>query len=57
MNPVDRFQALIRHPDYRRDATLYIPMLKSGLLDLVFEISDGQMREERWRDELSAAYP
>ena len=25
MNPIDRFQALIRHPLYRQEARLYIP--------------------------------
>ena len=50
MNPVDRFQALIRHPDYRRDATLYNPTLKIGLLNFVSEISVGQVSQERWRE-------
>jgi len=54
MNPIDRFQALIRHPDYRRDARLYIPTLKIGLLDFVSEISVGQVSQERWRERVKA---
>lgn len=54
MNPVDRFQALIRHPDYRRDATLYIPTLKIGLLNFVSEISIEGMSEDRWREVVKA---
>lgn len=50
MNPVDRFQALIRHPDYRRDARLYGPTLKGGLLDFMSEISGGHLSKERWRE-------
>ena len=50
MNPVDRLQALIRHPDYRKDAKLYIPTLKIGLLNFVFEISSVPMQEGRWRE-------
>lgn len=49
MNPVDRFQALLRHPDYRRDAKLYIPALKIGLLNFVSEIAQGSVSTERWR--------
>jgi hypothetical protein len=49
MKPIDRFQALIRHPDYRRDARLYIPTLKIGLLNFVSEIAAQQVSEERWR--------
>ena len=54
MTPVDRFQALIRHPDYRRDAKLYIPRLKLGLLNFVTEISLGHMRKKRWREIVKA---
>lgn len=48
MTLVNRFQALIRHPDYRRDAKLYIPTLKIGLLNSMSEIAYGNMSEERW---------
>ena len=38
MNPVDRLQALIRHPDYRRLAGLpYAQMLKIGLHNFILE--------------------
>ena len=50
MNPVDRFQALIRHPEYRRDARRYIPTLKIGLLNFVSEIALGHVSKERWRE-------
>jgi hypothetical protein len=37
MNAVERFQALIRHPDYRKDAQLYTPTLKMRLMNFISE--------------------
>ena len=47
MTPVDRFQALIRHPDYIRDAKLpCLKILKNGILSYMFARSNKNVSEK-----------
>lgn len=49
MDSLNRFQALIRHPEYCREVRPHLPQTH-GLLDFMSEIAEKRLTQKQWND-------